>query len=80
MSRAFSRSICLAINACFLVLVSPSPATAQGQTPLGIFEGNGDVGAVLHPGSSTYESSKSSYTVAGNGENTWFTSDAFHFV
>ena len=47
---------------------------------LGIFEGHGDVGTVLHPGSVDYNAGKQSFTVAGSGENMWFTADAFHFV
>jgi TolB protein len=52
------------------------PGTA---TP-GIFEGHGDVGTVLHPGSVDYDAGKQSYTIAGSGENMWFAADAFHFV
>src|SRR5208282_562159 len=47
---------------------------------IGIFEGHGDVGAVLHPGSVVYDAGKQSYTIAGSGENMWFAADAFHFV
>jgi TolB protein len=47
---------------------------------VGIFEGHEDVGTVLHPGSVEYDAAKSSYTIAGSGENMWFGSDAFQFV
>jgi Tol biopolymer transport system component len=47
---------------------------------LGVFEGSGDVGAVLHPGSVEYDAAKGTYTIAGSGENMWFAKDAYQFV
>src|ERR1700692_4751168 len=47
---------------------------------VGIFEGHGDVGDVLHAGKSEYNASKRSYTVTGSGENMWSSSDNFQFA
>lgn len=47
---------------------------------LGIFEGNRDVGTVLHPGAASYDPAARAYKVTGSGENMWSTQDAFHFV
>jgi hypothetical protein len=47
---------------------------------LGIFAGHGDVGTVLHPGATTYDSAKNAYTLIGSGENMWSTADAFQFA
>ena len=47
---------------------------------LGIFEANGDVGAVGRKGSVAYDAKAGTYTVTGGGENMWFSTDAFHFV
>ena len=55
-------------------------AWAQSPAPVGIFEGHGDVGTVLHPGSVDYDSAKRTYTVAGSGENMWLAADAFQFA
>jgi TolB protein len=59
-------------------------ATQLGARPtaetVGIFEGHGDVGTVLQPGSVIYDAAKQSYTLAGSGENMWSTADAFQFV
>jgi hypothetical protein len=55
---------------------APPAAAAQ----VGIFEGHGDVGKVLHAGSAAYDPKARVYTVAGSGENMWSTKDAFHFV
>jgi hypothetical protein len=49
-------------------------------SPLGLFQGQADVGAVDYPGSVDYDASTGRYTVAGSGENMWFSADAFHFV
>ena len=54
---------------------------AQDVAPsVGVFEGHGDVGAVLHAGSVDYEAAKKTYTISGSGENMWSTEDAFQFV
>ncbi len=48
--------------------------------PLGIFEGHGDVGNVLHAGAVDYDAAKKTYTISGSGENMWLAADAFQFV
>jgi hypothetical protein len=54
---------------------------AQSQpAPVGIFEGHGDIGVVLHPGAAEFDAARKTYTLAGSGENMWFRSDAFHFA
>src|ERR1700733_5917867 len=58
-------------------------AVVHGQTSnqdLGQFQGEGDFGTILHPGSSHYDASKDSYTVSGSGANLWFGIDDFHYV
>jgi TolB protein len=47
---------------------------------VGIFESHGDVGAVLHRGSVSFDKEARSYNVAASGENMWSTKDAFHYV
>ena len=46
----------------------------------GIFEGHGDVGTVLHPGSVQYDAAQKTYRITASGENIWGTADAFQFV
>ncbi len=46
---------------------------------LGVFDGQTDIGTVLHPGSVSHDGGKS-YTVSGSGENMWRTEDAFYYV
>jgi TolB protein len=54
---------------------------AQGApSVVGIFEGHGDVGKVLHPGSVTFDAGKQAYVMRASGHNMWATDDAFHFV
>jgi TolB protein len=48
--------------------------------PLGLFEGQSDVGAVTPPGSATYDPAHGAYTVSASGANMWMEKDAFHFV
>jgi WD40 repeat protein len=55
--------------------------SAHGQSgTLGNFENQSDIGATRHAGSAAFDASRRAYTVAGGGENMWFTNDAFHFV
>src|ERR1700712_2588114 len=46
----------------------------------GIFESHADIGVVLHPGGTDYNSAKDTYTLTGSGANMWGTTDAFHYV
>lgn len=61
----------------FLSLIAP---ISLAQNSVGIFENHGDVGTVLHPGSTIFDSAKNTYTVRGSGENMWATADAFQFA
>ncbi len=63
------------------VLAAGGTLIAQSaESPRGIFEGNGDVGTVLHAGSVEYDAAQRRYIVTGSGENMWAAADAFHFV
>jgi TolB protein len=54
---------------------------AQGVAPpVGIFEGHGDVGKVLHEGSVAFDTAKKTYAIRGSGHNMWATDDAFQYV
>ncbi len=55
------------------------PAYSQ-QEQLGVFEGQTDIGNVLHPGTVTYDPEGQVYTIEGSGTNMWFDQDEFHFV
>jgi TolB protein len=71
------------IMICVLLLSSrfAAPSGMQGAvSELGIFESQGEVGTVLHPGSVKYDSASDTYTVVGSGENMWANEDDFHFV
>jgi TolB protein len=70
----------LVLLLAFTFGIAASVASVMSDTGLGIFEDRGDVGTVLHPGSATFDASTGKYTVAGSGENMWFTKDAFQFV
>jgi TolB protein len=67
----------LALPFCF------GTAVACGQTSqqdLGQFQGQGDYGTILLPGSGHYDVSRDSYTVSGSGANLWFGIDDFHYI
>jgi Tol biopolymer transport system component len=67
-------------HSILLPVVILAAAIALAQNPVGIFENHEDVGAVLHPGSTTCDAAKRAYTLRGSGENMWSTQDAFQFA
>jgi Tol biopolymer transport system component len=74
------RASSFALAAACMNFCSVGPA-AGGQTgATGIFENHGDVGATRLAGSLEHDEARRAYTIAGGGENMWFTNDAFHFA
>jgi hypothetical protein len=70
----------LLVSSLLIFGVGAQLGARPGAETVGIFEGHGDVGTVLHSGSVNYDAAKQSYTLAGSGENMWFTADAYQFV
>jgi TolB protein len=64
----------------FAFILLPSVLVFSQEHSLGVFEGNCDIGDVLHKGSVTFDSIAMNYKVAGGGDNMWFGTDAFHYV
>jgi TolB protein len=75
--KAFTAILILTL---ICAMFSQIGATSSQENGLGLFEKNGDVGAVKLPGSVEYDGAKKAYTIAGGGENMWFAADAFHYV
>lgn len=48
--------------------------------PIGIFEGQSDIGAALVPGSSSYGSITKQYTIISAGYNVWYVRDEFRYL
>lgn len=48
--------------------------------PLGIFEGQSDVGAALVEGSSSYDKTTKQYTITSAGYNVWYVRDEFRYL
>src|SRR5258708_5657753 len=46
--------------------------TKNFDTPIGIFEGQSDVGGPLVPGSAGYDSASRQYTIISAGYNVWY--------
>lgn len=72
----FSFGLLALVGVCACVAVQ-----AQNASPsLGVFEGQSEVGHVLHEGSAQYDAADETYTVSGSGDNMWFATDEFHFL
>jgi hypothetical protein len=49
-------------------------------TPIGMFQGQSDIGAALVPGSAEYDASTGQYTIHSAGYNVWYTRDEFRYL
>jgi hypothetical protein len=49
-------------------------------TPIGLFQGQSDIGAAVVPGSSSYDASTKQYTVNSAGYNIWYSRDEFRYL
>jgi hypothetical protein len=54
--------------------------TTTFETPIGIFEGQSDVGSALAPGSASFDASTGKYTIHSAGYNIWYTRDEFRYL
>ena len=54
--------------------------TTTFDTPIGIFEGQSDVGRAVVPGSASYDAATGRYTVNSAGYNVWYTRDEFRYL
>ena len=57
-----------------------SRATTNFKRPIGIFEGQSDVGSALVPGSASYDTKTKQYTINSAGYNVWYTRDEFRYL
>jgi hypothetical protein len=55
-------------------------ATVTLNQPIGIFDGQSDVGGALVPGASSYDAATGQYTIHSAGYNIWYTRDEFRFL
>jgi len=49
-------------------------------TPIGVFEGQSDIGGAVVPGNGTYDAATRQYTVTSAGYNIWYSRDEFRFL
>jgi hypothetical protein len=49
-------------------------------SPIGIFQGQSDIGAALVPGSASYDPAARQYTIGSAGYNIWYQRDEFRFL
>jgi len=48
--------------------------------PIGLFEGQSDIGSAMVPGSASYDASAKQYTINSAGYNVWYTRDEFRYL
>src|SRR6201990_2704070 len=72
--RSIQSNALLLFSSLLVFGLSPS---AQ---PVGIFEGHGDVGTNVKPGSATFVPATGQYIISGAGYNVWADHDEFQFV
>jgi hypothetical protein len=55
-------------------------ASTNLNTPIGIFDGQSDIGSAVVPGSASFDPSTRQYTIHSAGYNIWYTRDEFRFL
>jgi hypothetical protein len=55
-------------------------ASTNLDAPMGLFEGQSDIGSAVVPGSTAYDASTGSYTINSAGYNIWYTRDEFRYL
>jgi hypothetical protein len=49
-------------------------------TPIGMFQGQSDIGAAVVPGSASYDARTKQYTITSAGYNIWYSRDEFRYL
>jgi hypothetical protein len=64
--------------------VAPPPDFHRPSTnfniPIGIFEGQSDVGSAVVPGTASFDAATGQYTISSAGYNVWYTRDEFRYL
>jgi hypothetical protein len=64
--------------------VAPPPdfhrPSTNFDTPIGIFEGQSDIGSAVVPGSANFDVATGQYTIHSAGYNVWYTRDEFRYL
>jgi hypothetical protein len=64
--------------------VAPPPdfhrPTTTFNSPIGVFDGQSDVGSALIPGSASFDPATGAYTIRSAGYNVWYTRDEFRYL
>ena len=55
-------------------------ASTNFDKPIGIFDGQSDVGSAVVPGSAAFDAATHRYTIHSAGYNIWYTRDEFRFL
>ena len=54
--------------------------TTTFKNPIGLFEGQSDIGSALVPGSASYDPAAKQYTINSAGYNVWYSRDEFRYL
>src|SRR3954468_14924655 len=49
-------------------------------TPIGLFEGQSDIGSAVVPGNASYDDATKQYTISSAGYDVWYTRDEFRYL
>jgi len=64
--------------------VAPPPdfhrSSKNFDIPIGIFDGQSDIGSAVVPGSASYDAAGKRYTINSAGYNVWYTRDEFRYL
>ncbi len=55
-------------------------ASKNFETPIGVFDGQSDIGGAVVPGSASYDAAAKRYTINSAGYNIWYSRDEFRYL
>jgi hypothetical protein len=55
-------------------------ASKNFETPIGVFDGQSDIGGAVAPGSASYDAATKRYTINSAGYNIWYSRDEFRYL
>jgi TolB protein len=70
----------IAVSLLPLFAATVPALTPAERDPVGIFQGQTDVGSVSPPGTAAYDSHIDAYALTSAGANTWYHVDGFHYL
>ena len=79
-TSSIRRLVIIACVASTVCMVAHQISAQSAPASIGVFQGQDDVGTLLHPGAAEFDATTKTYVLSGSGQDIWLAKDDFHFV